>query len=425
VSDAAAGEGAAAGAGRGAAGLALACDAEGRVVRVMSDGLGLAAGVAAGDEFSALVEESCRGKAEAFFAELRKRGAAFDWELTARGAGGRLAALHFAGAADGAGFLVVGARSRSGVARVYEGLLGVNNERADALRAAAKDLSARARERAERDEEFFEELTRLNNELAAAQRELAKKNAELERLGAQKTQWLGLTSHDLRNPLEVVLLYSQFLLEDLSDKLAPEQVEFVNKIERSSRFMLGLVNDLLDVSKIEAGRLELDLSEADLGRLVAENVQLNRVLAERKRIEVVCEAPAGPLRARLDAPKIEQVLNNLIGNAVKFSPPGSRVRVGLSAEGARAVIKVEDEGPGVPADELDKLFKPFGRTRVRSAGGEKDTGLGLAIVKRIVEGHGGEIKVGGGARRGATFAVSLPVLLPAAPSAPPGHSSEL
>jgi signal transduction histidine kinase len=397
-------------------GLAVACDGEGRIVRVVSDSLSLATHVSAGVDFAQLLDAACREKAEAFFSELRRHGAVFNWELTARDREGRLVTLHFAGAASGDGFLVVGARSRSGVARIYEELFGINSERPDALRATMKDLSVGACAQSEREGEFFEELMRLNNELTAAQRELAKKNAELERLNQQKTQWLGITSHDLRNPLEVVMLYSQFLLEDLGDRLDAEHVEFISKIVRSSRFMLELVNDLLDVAKIEAGRLELDLADVDLVELVGHSIQLNQVLAERKEIRILYEPPAAPVPARLDATKIEQVLNNLVGNAVKFSPGGGTIAVRLNVEDEHAVIRVEDEGAGVPVDELDKLFKPFGRTRVRSTGGEKNTGLGLAIVKRIVEGHGGRIGVENGEQHGAVFSVWLPI---------PGHETHV
>jgi signal transduction histidine kinase len=386
-------------------GLAVACDAGGRITEVISDGLGLTA--RAGVALAELLDPSCADKAEAFLEELRRHGAAFNWEMIAAEPGGRLSVIHFAGTASGTSFLIVGARSRSGVARVYQGLLSTDNEQANALRPALKDLSVRAGEQPEREAELFEELTRLNNELAAAQRELAKKNAELERLNEQKNQWLGIAAHDLRNPLEVILHYSRFLLEDLGDRLDPRHVEFINRIERSGHFMLGLVDDLLDVSKIEAGRLELDLAVVDLGELVDRNLQLNRLLAERKGIAVEYDVPGTPVPARLDPARTEQVLNNLIGNAVKFSPPGSRVTVRLASEGGRVILSVEDEGPGVPTDELGQLFRPFGRTSMRGTAGEKNTGLGLAIVKRIVEGHGGTIEVGRAAGGGAVFTVTL------------------
>ncbi|HEX8560430.1 MAG TPA: HAMP domain-containing sensor histidine kinase [Pyrinomonadaceae bacterium] len=401
-------------AGRGepqAAGVALACDRDGFVREVVSDGLGLAERLAPGRRFAEVCDAGCADKAEAFFAELRRSGAAFGWELVVRDGGGRLVPLHFAGGAEpSGGFLVVGARSRAGVARAYEGLLAVNNEQANALRAAAKDLALRSREAGERDAAVYEELTRLNNELAAAQRELAKKNAELARINAQKNQFLGLAAHDLRNPLDVINVYSGFLLDEAAARLSPEQLDFVGVIRRSSDFMLALIDDLLDVSKIEAGRLELELDAVDLRALAGRNVELNRRLAERKKINILFTAAEDVPPLRLDASKIEQVLNNLVGNAVKFSPRGATVEVALGRGegGAGAVILVRDEGPGVPADELDKLFKPFSRTRVRSTEGERSTGLGLAIVKRIVEGHGGSIGVESPPGGGATFAVRLP-----------------
>ena len=403
------------------AGVALACDRRGFVTEVVNDSLGVAEGLAPGFRFAEVCDADSSEKAEAFLEELRRNGAAFDWELVVRDRASRLRTLHFAGGAEpSGGFLVVGAHSRAGVARVYEGLVGINNEQANALRAAMKDLALRARGSDDRDAGVYEELTRLNNELAAAQRDLAKSNAELARLNEQKNRFLGLAAHDLRNPLQIINVYSQFLLDEAEGRLGPDQLDFVRTIMRSSNFMVELVDDLLDVSKIEAGRLELELAEVDVRALVGRNVELNRRLAERKKINIVFESSEDIPALRLDASKIEQVLNNLLGNAVKFSPRGSTVEVGLAraGEGGGAVIIVSDEGPGVPADELGRLFEPFSRTRVLSTEGERSTGLGLAIVKRIVEGHGGRISVGNASGGGATFAVTLPAPGPTAGPAP-------
>ncbi|HEX6898112.1 MAG TPA: HAMP domain-containing sensor histidine kinase [Thermoanaerobaculia bacterium] len=260
----------------------------------------------------------------------------------------------------------------------------------------------------ERDSFYFDELSQLNNELVTAQRELAKSNHELARLNDQKNQFLGMAAHDLRNPLDVILTYSDFLLEEAAPLLPAEQVDFISTIRSSSELMLRLVEDLLDIARIEAGKLELDLERIDLAALVERNVSLNQALAVRKGIAVRFHGPGEPLEMVADPVKLEQVLNNLIGNAVKFSPPGSAVDVGVTVAADSVTISVRDRGPGVPADELDRLFRPFERTRVRSTAGEKGTGLGLAIVKRIVEGHRGEIRVESEAGRGSTFYVSLP-----------------
>lgn len=287
-----------------------------------------------------------------------------------------------------------------------EELLRIQNEQANALRAALKEAALQRREQSERDSHLFEELSRLNNELATAQRELARKNAELARLNEQKNRFLGFASHDLRNPLEVILTYSEFLLDDAASALGPEQIDSVRTIHSSSERMLRLVEELLDVSRIEAGRLDLDLAPVDLDALVRSHAERNRVLAARKGIGIDLE-PAGDLPLlRLDAGKIEQVLDNLIGNAVKLAPPGSRVEVRVSREEDRAVISVRDHGPGIPAELLGRLFEPFTRG---GAPGAKGAGLGLAIVKSIVTGHGGEIRVESQSGQGATFEVRLPL----------------
>lgn len=390
-------------------GIAFLCDGAGNVQSLLRDSLGMSGRITPGQPFREVVDPDCASKAQTFLETLQIQQAIFNWELNVPlGQEGRVVSLHFAGAVTEGGFLVVGAKSRSGIARFYEELIRINNEQTNTLRSVMKDLSLQVRAQAERDNVHYDELSRLNNDLATSQRELARRNAELARLNEQKNQFLGIAAHDLRNPLEVILTYSQFLLDEASGRLEPEQVKFVETIRSSSDFMLSLVENLLDLAKIEAGRLDLDLITVDLAQVLERNVALNRILAQKKDIDVVLRCDPGLPPMRVDVAKIEQVLNNLIGNAVKFSPHGSLVEVRAGEEGDCVILAVHDQGPGVPADELDKLFRPFGRTRVRSSGGEKCTGLGLAIVKKVVEGHGGEIRVESAPGEGATFYVSLP-----------------
>lgn len=392
-----------------AIGFALLCDTEGRLVRVINDGLGVAGRVAQGQSITALAHEDCFDKATEFLSTLRARQAAFDWELTVTLGDGRLAAIHFAGAGVEDGLIIVGAKSRSAVAQTFAELADINNEQTNRLRAALKELSLQPRARADADGDSYDELTRLNNDLATAQRELAKKNVELARLNEQKNQFLGIAAHDLRNPLDVILTYSLFLLHEAKDVLSREQLEFLNAIHSSSEFMLNLVNDLLDTSKIEAGKLELELERVDLAEVVRRNVALNRTLAERKGVGLTLDSDESLPSMRVDVSKVEQVLNNLLGNAVKFSPIGGRVEVRVLKKEPHAVISVRDEGEGLTREEIDKLFRFYEKGRARATGGEKSTGLGLAIVKKIVEGHGGEIRVESEPGEGATFFVSLPI----------------
>lgn len=387
-------------------GIALSCDAQGVVHEVLRHTLPGIREPAAGETLLDWVDSESRGKAQDFVGTLAKNQAAFNWSLNVPETSGHIAQLHFAGGATPQVLVVIGARSRAEVARVYEDLMRINNEQTNALRSALKDLSLRTRQQSTRDADLMDELSRLNNELATAQRELARKNVELERLNEQKNRFLGIASHDLRNPLDVIASYSQFLLEE--GVLDGQQREFVQRIRRSSRFMLKLVEDLLDIARIEAGKLELALEDTDLADLVSRNVTLNRVIARKKEIGIDLDIAADVPRVHADGAKIEQVLNNIIGNATKFSPPGSTVTVRVSQDGDGVAIAVADQGPGVPQDEMDKLFQPFEKTAVRSTAGEKGAGLGLAIVKSIVVGHGGRISVSVAPGEGSTFRVRLP-----------------
>ena len=252
----------------------------------------------------------------------------------------------------------------------------------------------------------FDELTLINNELINAQRELQKKNRELESLNARKNEAMGIVAHDLRNPLVVIKMYSTFLLEDATGSATAEQREMLATIRETSESMLEMVNDLLDFSAIESGKLRLERRSVDLIELVTRNVARNRMLA--RHLEIALLAPPSNLLVELDPGKFEQVLNNLITNAIKYSTEGA-IEVGVNRTGAEAVVSVKDEGPGIASDELQELFVPFRRGKGRGAEGDISAGLGLAIVKRIVEGHGGRILVDSQPSQGTTFSVRLPL----------------
>ncbi|CAH2602046.1 Histidine kinase [Rhodovastum atsumiense] len=389
------------------AGIALLCRDDATVLRVLRDELGLAARVPAGAGLERLVDADAREKLAAFLATVRTQSASFDWEITVPMAAG-LQPLHFAGARTGDELLVVAARTRSAMLRLNEELLRINNEQSNILRAVAKELAMVSARNSDRDDAMFEELTRVNNELANLQREMARKNAELSQLNEEKNRLLGIAAHDLRSPLGIIQSYAEFLESEASEALDAGQRELVSTIRTASRFMLRLIDDLLDVSRIESGRLELDLQPVELVALVRHNVRLNQVLAARKRIGLRFATTLRALPMVADAAKLEQVLNNLLGNAISFSPADTTVEVGLEATPDHVTIAVADQGPGIPPAELAKLFQPFGRTSVRPTGGEKSTGLGLAIVRRIVEGHGGTVRVDSEVGRGSCFMVSLP-----------------
>jgi two-component system, OmpR family, sensor kinase len=387
-------------------GMAFLCSRDGIVERVLRDDLGILGDIV-GRRLSSMVERSSREKAQRFLAEVVTTGAAFDWELDVPRDGG-MRLLHFAAATtDEGSVVVVAAPSRLAVVRYYDELMRVNNEQANALRAALKPEAIQAVR--DRDADLYEKMARLNSELATAQRELTKKNLELERVNQLKNQLLGMAAHDLRNPIGAIRSFSTLLLDPHFPVTPERQQDFLQRIRGSSEFMLALINDLLDLSAIEAGQLRMDKQDVDIARLVRENVELNRVLAEEKHIAITLTIAAEVPLIIADARKVEQILNNLLSNAVKFSRSGTTVRVDVRAGDGGIWLMVADEGPGIPADELTTIFRPFQRATPRGTAGERSTGLGLAIVKRLVDGHGGRLLVESEVGRGTTFSVWLPL----------------
>lgn len=388
-------------------GIVLYCDQQGGVRRVIWDSLGITASLKEGDSFVRVVDRGSIQKVLDFFLEVRTVGTALDWEVNVT-VDGQILILHLASFTVNEQLLVVGAPTSAALLSLYDEMMRINNEQVNALRALMKETPSLSEGR-EEDAGFFEELSRLNNELVALQRELVKKNVELERLNAQKNRFLGMAAHDLRSPLWVIAGFSEALLEELAEDLTPQQREILTVIHDSSQFMRHLVEDLLDVARIESGQLSLRPAPTDVVELAKRNVELNRVLAARKGIEIVTHLPDKTPTLIVDPGKVEQVLNNLISNAVKYSHPDTVVEVALTKDEDRVVLSVRDEGQGIPEGELHHLFQPFGTTSVEATDGERSTGLGLMIVKKIVEGHGGEIWVESAVGEGSTFYVALPV----------------
>ncbi len=248
-----------------------------------------------------------------------------------------------------------------------------------------------------------------NSEANNLSRELQKKNIQLAKLNELKNQFLGMAAHDLRNPISIIQQYSEFLLNETKDALASEQLDLLSRIRSSSQFMLHLLNDLLDIAKIESGKLDLELHETEIIPFIEANIVVNRVLATKKQIQLVYQHYEKLPVVMIDRPKIEQVLNNLLSNAIKYSPQQSTVHVSAFQSGDYIMVSVKDQGPGIPENEISTLFDAFRTTSVKSTAGEKSTGLGLTIVQKIIIGHQGKIWVDSHVGKGTTFFFTLPI----------------
>lgn len=374
--------------------LGLLLDIDGNITEIVNDAHGLIGGVTAGMPFARLAASGSLAKALSFITQIRKEGVAFDWEFNI--ATDQPRSLHFTGGKVGDRILVVAALNGAVALHYYEEMMRINNEQVNALRQVYGEL--------QRDTNLYDEVSRLNNELVGMQRELAKKNAQLTQLNQEKNRFLGIAAHDLRNPLHAILMLSDFLLDECTEG---EQKEFLEEIRSSSTFMARLIDDLLDVAKIESGQVALELAMCDINDLLEATIKRQNLMASRKQVEInLVDQPLPP--ALIDISKIEQVLNNLIGNALKFSLPGGQIDVRVRAADERFEIEVQDWGVGIPPEIQSRLFTAFAKGQTGTAG-ERSTGLGLVIVKRIVQAHGGEIHVESRLGEGSTFTVQLPI----------------
>lgn len=231
----------------------------------------------------------------------------------------------------------------------------------------------------------------------------------LVELDEMKNRFLGIAAHDLRSPLGITIGYLSLFLEGALGKISETQKEVLQSIQVHGKSMLNLVNDLLDVAAIESGKLELDLYEVDLNQLLEQSHSWNELLAKAKSIELNLDIEPDLPRCRLDSERFSQALNNLIDNAIKYSPAGTEITLRARDHDREIEISVIDQGQGILGDDLPDLFEEFSRGNFRPTKGEKSTGLGLSIAKRIVEAHGGRITVQSEPGKGSTFKILLPL----------------
>jgi two-component system, NarL family, sensor histidine kinase BarA len=261
-----------------------------------------------------------------------------------------------------------------------------------------------------------EELREVNGDLDGKVDELAQVNLQLYEMNNIKNEFLATMSHELRTPLNSILGFSDVLssASNLNDK----QLRYVSNIQMSGKSLMALINDVLDLAKIESGKMELHPVEFSINDLVAQHAGTMMHMAERRNIKLTWEVEQNLPRLFQDAGKLQQVLNNLLSNAIKFTPEGGRVRLEVVRTGTERVsIIVTDNGIGIPLDEQERIFEKF--RQGKSTPGQDDaltrkyegTGLGLSIVKEISRLLGGEIQLTSEFGKGSTFTLIVPVVL--------------
>ncbi len=245
----------------------------------------------------------------------------------------------------------------------------------------------------------------------AAQGAIAIQNVqtarELEIASGHKSEFLASMSHELRTPLNAVIGFSDVLLEGLFGALNDRQEEYVRDIRDSGAHLLELINEILDLSKVEAGRMELEPAELSLPALIEQCLAQVRERAARERLTVSADIDAEVGSVRADETKLKQVVLNLLSNAVKFTPEGGSVNVRAWHEGDQVVVTVRDTGVGIAVEDQARIFEAFQRGDRRAS--VEGTGLGLTLSRRFVELHGGRIWVESAFGAGSTFGFAIPV----------------
>jgi signal transduction histidine kinase/CheY-like chemotaxis protein len=294
-----------------------------------------------------------------------------------------------------------------------EGFAAELRDRNERLQAQNEELQAQGEEIQAQTEELIaqgDEIRRHNDELAAAKEALAAKAEVLEEVDRRKNEFLATLGHELRNPLAAVATAGSLLEAEARDGRV---IRRAGIIARQVRNLRRLVDDLLDLSRINHGKIELRLERVDVAGAIDAAIQSIRSDAEAKAQAVSFRRGKGSLHVNADPVRLDQIVSNLLRNAVKYTPADGTITVASEVDGADVVIRVGDTGMGISADLLPRIFEPFIQG-THSEGGEQGLGLGLALVRRLVEMHGGTVEARSeGEGTGTMFVVRLPLAGPA------------
>jgi signal transduction histidine kinase len=298
---------------------------------------------------------------------------------------------------------------RQGAARIGAGALHhrLDVRTGDELQALADAFNQMAAQLQASYTDLEDKVAARTRELETANQHLAMANQHLETANQHKSQFLATMSHELRTPLHAILGYTHLLLDRIYGEIPPLIAEKLQRVQQSGQHLLTLINAVLDLSRIESGRLVLSLTEYAMTEVVSTVVTTVEHLAAAKRLRLTVAMPADLPRGLGDAPRLTQVLLNLVGNAIAFTDVGE-VGIDVSASDDAFTLVVRDTGPGIAAADQPRIFEAFQQVDNSSTRTHNGTGLGLAIAKQIVEMHGGHIGVRSCSGQGATFWFTVP-----------------
>ena len=293
---------------------------------------------------------------------------------------------------------------QAGASRIGAGALEQRIEvrTGDELEALAEEFNRMAAQ-------LQESYADLERKVADRTQELATANERLDVASRHKSQFLASMSHEFRTPLNAIIGFSEVLLDPSLEVSEEKRARFLTHVLNSGKHLLGLINDILDLSKVEAGRLELEIEAAAISDVLDAAENTMKPLAAKKSIDLRMESNGHIPHVPMDAARIRQVVLNLVGNAIKFTPEGGRVWLRADASDEVVRVEVEDTGPGIPGEDRERIFLEFEQARISSARSKPEgTGLGLALAKKLVEMHGGKIWVESEVGKGSRFYFTIP-----------------
>jgi PAS domain S-box-containing protein len=280
------------------------------------------------------------------------------------------------------------------------------------LRAAHAELEIRVENRTSQLMDANRQLKREVEERERAQREMREAKEAADTANRAKSAFLANMSHELRTPLNAVIGFSELLEQQIFGPLNDKQKTYVGNVLVSGRHLLQLVNDILDISKVEAGRMDLAYERTPIGSIVDVVRSVIHAVAAKKAIDLAVDVPLDLPDVYIDPGRIKQVLYNLISNAIKFTPRGGLVQLGARVQGRSLVVAISDTGVGIAREDLPRLFREFEQLPQPGGVRPEGTGLGLALSRRLVELHGGRVEVESEPGKGSTFSVHLPLKSP-------------
>jgi signal transduction histidine kinase len=259
--------------------------------------------------------------------------------------------------------------------------------------------------------ELAHELALTNEELRSVISEAKKAWAAADAANRSKAEFLAVMSHELRTPLNSIGGYVDLLEMELRGPLTDAQKSDLSRIKRSQEHLLGIINDILHFTRLEATEVKFDIIDVPVRALLADLDAVVSSLASAKSLLYSCESPSGSVYARTDPDKLRQIMLNLLSNAIKFTPVGGQVTVSCTVSGKSISIHVADNGPGIPLDKQQAVFEPFVQLERGLTRTTEGTGLGLAISRGLARGMGGDIMLKSDLGLGSVFSVTIPLAL--------------